>query len=177
MELSKIETLKALAKHLGYLFGGISLILMSLFMLGYIMDELIQIFGETTMPFLASLIPLVIMVTGISWGGYFISKGIAAIDIIFDLICKLADVAALNRMSCKAKVLIGTPPLLSGIIILAVVVFRTAILVAIKGDVIVSGAITPLIFIGLGLFFFGLVVTHGIKGKRVEQQIHDATQE
>ena len=172
--MSKTETAKALFKYLGYLFGGISLIIMSLFALGYMMDSLIQTFGAETMPFLASLVPLLIMITGIAWGGYFIWKGVAAGDTIFDLVCKLADMVILNRMSHKAKVLIGTPPMLIGGIILAAVITYAAGKSLITGDVVVAEIITPLSIAGLCALFFGLVVTPKIKRQRMEQKSDEA---
>lgn len=171
--MSKTETAKALFKHLGYLLGGMSLVIMTLFMLGYVMDELVQIFGLTTMPFLASLVPLVIMVTGTAWGGYFIWKGAPGVDIAFGLICKLADVIALNRMSRKAKVLIGEPAVFAGMIIMIVFMILTAIRVGINGAVL--GILWPLALAGLGIFLFGLVVTHGIKPRHMEQKSYEKT--
>ena len=165
--MNKTEVTKALFKHLGYLFGGMSLIIMSLFMLGYMMDELIRIFGTESMPFLASLIPLLIMVTGIAWGGYFIWKGAPAIDIAFGIICKLADIIVLNRMSHKAKVLVGGPPVCIGIIILIAATIRSAIQTGIDNAML--GIVSPLGLAGIVLFLFGLVVTHGIKPRRMEQ--------
>jgi hypothetical protein len=171
--MSKTETAKVLFKHLGYLFGGMSLIIMSLFMLGYMVDQLVQLFGMDSMPFLASLAPLVIMVTGVAWGGYFIWKGTPAADISFGLICKLADIIVLNRMSHKTKVLIGEPPVLAGGIILVIAMIQTAI----QSGFFQTGITTPVIIptplwpIGLGLFLFGLVVTHDIKRERREQGI------
>jgi len=173
--MNKTETAKALFKHLGYLFGGMSLIIMSLFMLGYVMDELVQIFGLTTMPFLASLVPLVIMVTGVAWGGYFMWRGAPAIDIAFGLVCKLADIIVLNRMSRKTKILIGDPPLLAGVTILAIVIGQTAI----RSDLFSTASTTfgieasPLWPIGIGLFLFGLIVTHGIEPRRREQKSYE----
>jgi hypothetical protein len=170
--MSKTETAKALFKHLGYLFGGMSLLLMTLFLLGHVMDELVQIFGLTTMPFLVSLIPLVIFLTGVAWGGYFIWKGIPAVDIAFDLICKLADVIVLNRMSHKAKVLVGGPPLLSGVVILIVAMIQTGIRTSFfaADNTTLSDIATPLWPIGLGLLLFGLVVIPKIKRQRMEQK-------
>jgi len=166
--MSKTETAKALSKHLGYLFGGMSLIIMSLFALGWMVDTLTQIFTETTMPFLASLAPLVILVTGVAWGGYFIWKGAPGIDIAFDLICKLAGIIVLNRMSHKARVLVGGPPVFIGGIILIVAVIQAAIHLGVDGAVM--GIISPLGLTGWGALLFGLVVTPNIKGRRMEQK-------
>lgn len=174
--MSKTETAKALFNHLGYLFGGMSLVIMTLFMLGYVMDELVQIFGLRTMPFLASLVPLVIMVTGVAWGGYFIWKGSPGVDIAFGLICKLADAIALNRMSRKVKVLIGEPPLLAGGVIIAIAMIKTMIQSGFfdSGSTTPGIAASPLWPIGIGLFIFGLIVTHGIKPRRMEQKSDEA---
>lgn len=162
--MSKTETAKALFKHLGYLFGGMSLIIMSLFALGWIMDTLTQTFGEATMPFLASLVPFVMTLTGVAWGGYFIWKGVAAGDTIFDLACKLADMVILNRMSHKARVLVGGPPVFIGGIILIIAVIQAAIHLGVDGAVM--GIISPLGLTGWGALLFGLVVTP----KRMEQK-------
>jgi len=174
--MGKTETIKALFKHLGYLFGGMSLIIMNLFALGWMMDTLTQTFGEATMPFLASLVPLVIMVTGIAWGGYFIWKGVAAGDTIFGLVCKLADMVILNRMSRKARVLIGDPPLLAGGVILVIAMIKTMILSGFFNSGSTTPGITasPLWPIGIGLFIFGLIVTHDIKRQRMEQKSDEA---
>jgi len=166
--MSKTETIKALFEHLGYLFGGISLVIMSLFAVGWMMDTVGQTFGEAAMPFLASLVPFVMTLTGVAWGGYFIWKGAPGIDIAFDLICKLAGIIVLNRMSHKARVLVGGPPVFIGGIILIVAVIQAAIHLGVDGAVM--GIISPLGLTGWGAILFGLVVTPNIKGRRMEQK-------
>jgi hypothetical protein len=170
--MSKTETAKALFKPWGHIFGGMSLILMSLFVLGWMLDTLTQTFGETTMPVLASLVPLLITLTGIAWAGYFIWKGVTTVGVSFDLFCKFADRVVLNKMSRKAKVLIGEPPLLAGGIILAIAMIKTIILSGFldSGSTTPGIPASPLWPIGIGLFLFGLIVTHGIEPRRREQK-------
>jgi hypothetical protein len=167
MKMNKTETVKALFKPLGYLFGGISLIIMTLFMLGYLMDELIQIFGIETMPFGVSLIPLGIMLTGVAWGGYFIWRGWPAFIIVYNLLCRLADVIILNRVSHKAKVLVGALLGFSGIIIVIIAIIQATIHLGFDGGVM--GVVSPLGLIGWAALLFGLIVTHDIKKEQAQQ--------
>lgn len=176
--MSKTKTVEAGFKPLGYFFGGMSLIIMSLFMLGWMLDTLTQTFSETTMPFLASLVPLLITFTGVAWGGYFIWKGVAAIHITFDLICRFADKVILNRMSRKARVLIGEPPLLAGAIIIAIAMIKTAIQSGFfgSGSTMLVTSVSPLWPIGIGLFIFGLVVTHNLARERRDGALQPGTE-
>lgn len=171
--MSKMEITKDLVKHSGYLFGGITLILVALMSLGHILDDLVQIYSETSIPFPVSLIPLGIMVTGIGWGAYLIWKGQSAFTIAYGLICKLADVIALNRVSRKAKVLIGTPPMLGGIILLVVAIIQAAIRLGFDGAIM--GIVSPLGLIGWVSLLFGLVVTHGLTRKRGDGVLQPGT--
>jgi len=169
--MNKADIAQALFKPWGHIFGGMSLIIMSLFMLGYMIDHLTKTFGAE-MPFLASLAPLVVTLTGVAWGGVFIWKGADKAGVSFDIFCKWADKVVLNRMSRKARVLIGTPPVLAGVIVLIIAMIRTAIRSGFfeTGTITLSITAGPLWPIGIGLLIFGLIVTHGIQKDRREDK-------
>ena len=171
--MSKTETVKALIKPWGYIFGGMSLIITTLFMLGWMMDQLVKTFGTETMPFLASLVPLIIFLTGVVWGGIFVWKGALTVDISFDIFCKWLDRIVLNRISRKTRMLVGGPPVLAGVLIIATAMIRLMIESGLfhNGSASLGITMSPLWPIGLGLLVFGLIVTHDIKPKRREQSI------
>lgn len=169
--MNRADTTQALFKPWGHIFGGMSLIIMSLFILGYMIDHLTRTFGAE-MPFVASLAPLLVTLTGVVWGGVFIWKGAGTVGVSFDIFCKWADKVVLNKMSRKARVLVGEPPLLAGAIIIATAMIRTAIQSGLFHNGSESLEITPspLWPIGIGLLIFGLIVTHGIQKDRREDK-------
>jgi len=170
--MNKDETAKALIKPWGYMFGGMSLIITTLFMLGWMIDQLTQTFGAE-MPFMASVAPLLVTLTGVVWGGLFIWKGALSVDVSFDIFCKWADRILLNKMNRKARVLVGEPPLLAGSIILIIAAIQSAIRTGFftTDTINLADAESPLWPIGIGLLIFGLIVTHGIHSRQHKKTV------
>ena len=72
--MNKREMAKELWGGFAYLVTGVALIIGTLVGLGIMIESLAQPYTETTMPTLVSLIPLLVTLVGVAWGGYFIWK-------------------------------------------------------------------------------------------------------
>ena len=117
--MSKWEMAKPLMAGIAHLATGVALMIGALMGLGIAMDFLVEAYPDGSMPVAVSLIPLLLLLVGVGWGGFFIWKSTMgrAPSIALYLVGKVGyKILGLHRVSIRWRKRGGALVALAGII-------------------------------------------------------------